>query len=75
MALNEEELDQLEAAFPKLAGQAFSAARSRALAAGESVLQAEGGVIYRVSPDGQKVEVKKIKKPVKVTRGAKFLIK
>ena len=45
-------------------GSAFAAARDRVLASGQSVLQSEGGFIYRVFPDGRKELVKQIDPPV-----------
>ena len=68
----ETEVQILESAFPALSGEAFAAAHAEALAAGLSVMQAEGGMIYEVFPDGRRLEVMKIGEPVPVLRGAKI---
>lgn len=68
----ESDLESLENAFPSVAGLAFSDARLQALQMGLSVMQSEDGVIYEVSPDGKKVEVKKIDPPVKVDSRKKY---
>eukprot|EP01031_Cornospumella_fuschlensis_P015305 gene15305-18705_t len=54
------QIEQLETQFPSASAEAFAAARRQVLASGQSVLQAEDGVIYRVSPSGGKWEVKRI---------------
>lgn len=66
--MTDHEIDQLEATFPPMAAAAFSAARERTLAAGLSVLEAVGGVIYEVFPDGDRVIVKRIDPPAYVGR-------
>jgi hypothetical protein len=71
----EEEIVRLEEQFPALAGAAFAAARAEALAAGESVLQSEGGAIYEIFPDGTRKWVKDIEPPTRVVRGAKITIR
>lgn len=68
----EEELQKLEEAFPSMAGQAFSAARQRTLASGQSVLQAENGIIFEVFPDGRRLEIKRIPPPVAARNGLKY---
>lgn len=65
----------LENEFPAISSEAFAAARERVLASGQSVLQAENGVIYEVFPDGRKIERKRIEPPTKVTRGSKITIR
>jgi len=71
----EEEIQALENAFPSLSGQAFVAARAETLAAGWSVLQADGGAIYEVYPDGRREKVKEIEAPITVRRGEKFRLR
>ena len=51
------------------------AADEKVLASGESVLQSEGGFIYRVFPDGRKELVKQIEAPTPVTPGTRFTIR
>lgn len=71
----ENEIQALESRFPAVSGQAFAAARAQVLASGQSVLQSEGGFIYRVFPDGRKELVKQIEPPTPVTPGTKLTIR
>lgn len=71
----ENEIQELESQFPPVSGQAFAAAREKVLASGQSVLQSEGGTIYRVFPDGRKELVKQIEAPTPVTPGTKLTIR
>jgi len=73
--MSEFELDQLESQFPPLSGVAFSHARDEVLRSGQSILVAEDGVIYRVTPDGQREPIKKIDPPVEVEQGIKIRMK
>jgi hypothetical protein len=68
----DEEIKRLEDQFPLCAGVAFSNARKRVLASGQSVLQTEEGGLYEVFPDGGKVFLKKMDPPVKVQLGLKI---
>jgi hypothetical protein len=74
MADQEMESQMLETQFPTLSGRAFATARNMVVAAGLSVLQAEGQFIYRVFADGKKEVVKKIEPPIDVAIGTKFVI-
>ena len=69
------EIQRLESQFPPISGSAFAAAREQVLASGQSVLQSESGFIYRVSPDGRKELVKRIKPPTRVIPGTKLTIR
>jgi hypothetical protein len=71
----ENEIQKLESQFPPVSGSAFAAARDQVLASGQSVLQSEGGFIYRVFPDGRKERVKQIEPPTLVTPGTKLTIR
>lgn len=71
----ETQIEQLERQFASASGIAFAAARKQALASGLSVLQSENGVIYRVTPNGSKSEIKRIERPSVVKRGQKFRLK
>ena len=53
-------IDELEEQFPLLADAAFSKAREDTLAAGLSVVEADGDAIYEVFPDGTRKFVKSI---------------
>jgi hypothetical protein len=55
--MSDQDIQKLESQFPAISGSAFAAARDRALASGQSVLQSQDGVIYEVFPDGRKVAV------------------
>ena len=50
--MSDQDIENLENKFPAVSGSAFAAARERALASGQSVLQSEEGAIYEVFPDG-----------------------
>jgi hypothetical protein len=71
---HENNIEKLETQFPATSGSAFAAARERALASGQSVLQSEQGCIYEVHPDGTRVLVKKIEPPISVVSGRKITI-
>lgn len=60
---------------PARSGEAFVAARERALASGQSVLQSNEGVIYQVSPSGQFQEIKRIDPPLQVEKGKIIILK
>jgi hypothetical protein len=65
----------LETQFPALSGQAFAAAREQVLASGQSVLQSEGAVVFRVYPDGRREVVKQIEPPIQVKSGSIYTIR
>jgi hypothetical protein len=73
--MSDQEIQELENQFPPVASSAFAAARERVLQSGQSVLQAENGVIYEVFPDGRRVERKKIEAPTRFAVGSVFTIK
>ena len=68
MSSEEKELRRWET-LPARSGEAFEAARARALASGQRVLQSDQGVIYEVSPGGQSREVKRVDPPLRVKKG------
>ena len=72
MTNSEKHIVKLEQQFPAASGSAFAAARQRVLASGESVLQSEQGVIYRVFPDGRREVVKHIEPPTVVEPSKKI---
>lgn len=74
MPNQESEIQRLESQFPPISGSAFAEARAQVLASGQSVLQSEGGFIYRVFPDGRKELVKQIEPPTSAIPGSKFTI-
>ncbi len=71
----ENNIERLESQFPALSSSAFVEARKLVLASGQSVLQSEGGVIYEVFPDGQRVPVKQIEPPTHDVSGRKITIR
>ncbi|HEY3898561.1 MAG TPA: hypothetical protein VGM54_08115 [Chthoniobacter sp.] len=75
MSEPEKLITELESKFPALSGVAFTTARNETLAAGESVLQSENGVIYEVFPDGTRIERKRIEPPVPIATGTKVVIR
>ncbi len=72
---HEANIERLESAFPSLSGYAFSEARKRSLAAGCSVMQLEGNVIYEVSPEGVRRKIKEVAPPIAVEIGSKLRIR
>lgn len=68
------QIDFIEQRFPAEAAGAFAQAQAKALALGQSVLLSKGDAIYRLSPDGSVVFVKKIEPPVQVDRGSKIVL-
>lgn len=73
--MSDEEIKQLEDQFPSLSGKAFSAARERVRAAGQTVLQSEGNNLIRLFPNGRKEIVKQLDSPIRVNLGEKFIIR
>jgi len=73
--MSDQDIQKLESQFPPISGSAFAAARERVLRSGQSVLQAENGVIYEVFPDGRRVERKRIEPPTQFSVGSVFTIK
>jgi hypothetical protein len=71
----EKTIAELEQSFPAMSGVAFAAARKEALAAGQSVLHSEAGVIYEVFPVGRRIERKRIEPPTPVQIGTKVVIR
>lgn len=75
MSEDDKIISDLEARLPTLAGMAFAKARERMLAAGQSVLHSEQGVIYRVEPSGVTTPVMRIDPPVPVEKGRKITLR
>lgn len=75
MSETEKIITELEESFPQLSGIAFQRARDEALAAGQSVLTSEDGVIYEVYPDGRRIERKRIEPPMRIAVGTKVVIR
>ena len=61
--------------FPPSPDRRLPLRESRCWPRGQSVLQSEGGVIYRQYPDGRKEKVKEIEPPTVATPGSRFTIK
>jgi hypothetical protein len=72
MSENDQTISRLEAQLPALSGVAFEQARKRMIAAGQSVMHSDQGVIYRVEPSGAKTVVMHIDPPVRVKKGGKI---
>jgi len=75
MALNEKELDYLEAHIPELAEVAFKQAYWAALATGSSVLISENDNLVEVFPDGTKKVIKALAPGTRVVLGEKLKLK
>lgn len=66
MQTSEASIEYLENHIPELADAAFRQAYWQALAAGSSVMVADGGQIVEVFPDGNRKVVKQINKPIRI---------
>jgi len=75
MSDDEKNIRDLENQFPATSCEAFAAARRQALAAGQSVLQSDQGVIYEIFPDGTRKPLKNIEPPTPVVPGRKINIR
>lgn len=75
MSEDDKIISDLEARLPALSGVAFAKAREQMLAAGQSVLHSEQGVIYRVEPSGVTTPVMRIDPPVSVEKGRKIKLR
>jgi hypothetical protein len=75
MSVSEQDLTQLEEQFPAISGQVFANAREQALAAGQSILISQDGIIYRVYPDGRRRMVKRIAAATPVVVGTRFTLR
>lgn len=73
--MSDQEIQKLESQFPTLSGSAFAAARDKVLASGQSVLQAQDGLIYEVFPDGRRVVIKKVEPPSHFISGSIFILR
>jgi len=65
----------LENQFPPMSGIAFAEASRQMLAAGQSVLQTDGGVLYEFFPDGSRRRVKDMEPATPVTLGQRRVIR
>jgi hypothetical protein len=70
--MNENAMQHIEEHIPELADSAIKQAYWSALSSGSNVLECSGGVMYEVSPDGTKREIKKVKPPVAVAIGQRL---
>jgi len=75
MASQENIILDLERQFPALSEIAFTGASKQTLAAGQSVLQTDEGVIYEFFPDGTRRRVKDAEPSTPVTPGRKINIR
>ena len=66
MQTSKASIEFLENHIPELADAAFRQAYWQALAAGSSVMVADGGQIVEVFPDGDRKVVKQISKPIRI---------
>lgn len=74
MSAEEKRVEELETHFAASAGEAFEAARTRALEARQAVVEAHEGALYEVSHNGTRKFLKKLAPPVPVKKGSKFSI-
>ncbi len=71
----ETEIEELEAKFPSLSGNAFSVAFFKAQHSGQTVLVSERGALYRVQPNGTRTFMKTIEPPTKVELDKKIRLR
>lgn len=69
MNISEESLDFLEAHIPEMADAAVTQAYWQALASGSSVIEARGGELVEVFPDGTQKTIKPLPARRRVTPG------
>jgi hypothetical protein len=69
--MQEQEIQYLEEHIPELAESAVTQAYWQSLAAGNSVLESENGIIYERFSDGSSKMVKTIEPPTSVAIGAR----
>lgn len=74
MIAQEQTLRYLEEHIPELAESAVTQAYWQALAAGNSVLESDNGVIYEVFPDGSRKAIKTIEPPIRGVQGQKRIL-
>ena len=73
--MNEDEIElKLEREFAMSAGKVFADARKAALKSGLSVVESDDGIVSRVYPNWDRVEICKIPKPIRYTPGQEFKI-
>lgn len=72
---NEEKEQRGWEALPERSGEAFAAARQRALEAGRRVVESDAGVIYELSQNGVRKELKRVAAPTRVTKGRVITLK
>jgi hypothetical protein len=65
--MNENAMQHIEEHIPELADAAIKQAYWSALSSGSSVLECSDGIMYEVSPDGSKREIKKVKPPLDIS--------
>jgi hypothetical protein len=75
MSDDDKAISLLEAQLPALSGVAFTEARKQMLASGQSVLQSDQGMIYRVSPSGETTPIKRIDPPTQVKKGDRIQLR
>jgi len=56
------------------AATVFSKARKEALQKGLSIIEARGGVLYRIEPNGKKTKIKNLEPSFKVKAGTKITL-
>lgn len=71
----EHDIELLENQFPSMSGMAFDAAFKQTIASGLSVLQSHDGIIYEISPDGSRRQIKRIEPPTRVVSGHKITMR
>lgn len=74
ISISDAEIDLLEEEIPMFAKEATALANKTALSRGYTVTQVIDDVIYRISPNGIKQEVKKITQSRNVITNTKFSI-
>ena len=63
------EIENLERRFLAESCSAFAAAHERALASGQVVVTSQGGIIYRILPDGSREPIRHLKRQMLVKPG------
>jgi hypothetical protein len=69
MAYSSKEIEKMEAAIPDRAAEAVGLAYNEAINSGLSVLIASNGILFEITADGHRKEIKKLPARIHVQKG------
>lgn len=62
--MDDAEIDRLEKDIPTMAEKAFADARQKSLDSGNDLVETVGDSLYRISPSGSRIFIRKIRKHI-----------